>query len=75
MCTNVDELLMRGKWEGKGAVTRQRLVTKLQGTVSISYLNISNNTGYLCMMVIICETGTCILLYFTSLKYINRRVM
>jgi len=30
MCTSTEDLLLRSKWEGKGVVTRQRLVNKLQ---------------------------------------------
>lgn len=30
MCTSTDDLLVRSRWEGKGVVTRQKLVNKLQ---------------------------------------------
>ena len=31
MSADVDELLFKAKWEGKGMATRQRLINKLQG--------------------------------------------
>ena len=49
MSSDVDELLKKAKWEGKGQATRQKLVNKIQG---IHFVDNNIEINYIILTII-----------------------